>query len=142
MNKFQNELNTLRQRQQILAILVFALVAISTWVGVSLLSSQRQTRLSSELLELAKPLNPSINTTVIEQISQKRQYTADELDDFPIFTTAKVERVQRTVAPSPIASTSAAAQLISVEPTVEASQSSETVDETAPEGEQQTTENL
>lgn len=85
MNPLQRELSKLRRQQHLLYILVFFFVAVIIWVGISLFSSQKKTAISPELLELAKPLTPTINRSVLQDIANKKQYTAAELEAFPIF---------------------------------------------------------
>jgi hypothetical protein len=85
MNAFQRELTGLRRQQQVLYILVFFFAAVLVWVGVSLLSSQRRTGITAEQTKLARPLTPTINREVINQIKNKRAYTAAELARFPIY---------------------------------------------------------
>lgn len=85
MNAIQKELKGLRHKQQLLGILLFSLVTIVVWVGISLILSQQSTRISSALQRLALPLNPSINVEVLSEIEQKRAYDPATLTNFPIY---------------------------------------------------------
>lgn len=94
---FEKQLANLRQRQEILAILIFSLVTIMVWVALDLLSSQQRNTISAELQRLALPLTPTIQTQVIDELEQKKHYGESELLSFPIYRilTAK-ERDQRS----------------------------------------------
>lgn len=94
---FEKQLANLRQRQEILAILIFSLVTIMLWVALELVSSQQRSSISAELQRLALPLTPTIQTQVIDELEQKRHYGDNELLSFPIYRilTAK-ERDQRS----------------------------------------------
>lgn len=56
------------------------------WVAFSLLRSQRKTAISTELRNLAKPLTPTINRTVLDEIEQMKSFSSSELSQFPIYT--------------------------------------------------------
>jgi hypothetical protein len=65
--------------------MIFTLVTVIIWVGITLFSTQRETGIKPELLLLAEPLNPNINLQVIERVEQKRYFSPEELADFPIY---------------------------------------------------------
>ena len=79
-----NAIQILQQKQGFLRLLVFSLVTVMIWVGVSLFLSQQQTGISPELQALAKPLNPNIHLEVINQIQQKRAFSDADLQNFQI----------------------------------------------------------
>lgn len=85
MNTFQREIGSLQRRQHLLYILLFSFVTVIIWIGVSLIGSQRRTGIDPTLLQLATPLNPTINNEIISQIEQKRAYSDEELSNFPIY---------------------------------------------------------
>ena len=85
MNIFEQGLDKLKQRQQLLAILIFAFVAVIIWIMISLFTSQQRTEISNDLLKLSQPLTPAINQEVINQIRDKSLYKTEELEDFPIY---------------------------------------------------------
>lgn len=85
MKTIEYELKTLRYKQQLLAILIFSLVCVGLWVLASLARSQQTTKIDPELQRLARPLNPNINETVLQQLEQKRRFTDSELSSFPIY---------------------------------------------------------
>jgi hypothetical protein len=84
-NIFQKQLSHLRHRQEILAILIFSLVTCLVWVSLELMTSQRKTTVSAELMKLAQPLTPTINNQVLNELQQKRHYAEAELSSFPIY---------------------------------------------------------
>lgn len=101
MKTIEYELKTLHYKQQLLAILIFSLVCVGLWVIVSVARSQQTTKIDPELQRLARPLNPNINESVLQQLEQKRQFTENELRTFPIYRI--VEADQNTVtSPQPI----------------------------------------
>lgn len=81
----KKRLTGLRRNQQFLYIGIFTLVAVVVWVGGSLFQSQKKTGISSELQKMAVPLNPNINSQVIDRLEAKITYSAEELDSFEIF---------------------------------------------------------
>ncbi len=85
MNIFQKSFQKLKQQQQLLAILIFGLVAVIFWIAVTIFTSQRRQSISAELQQLAKPLTPSIDETVLNRIEDKRAYSQEELAAFPIY---------------------------------------------------------
>lgn len=82
----KTQLSTLQRNQTFLKILIFTLVTVIIWVGMTLFRTQRSTEISPELIRLSEPLNPNINLAVIERIEQKRSFTPEELADFPIYS--------------------------------------------------------
>lgn len=84
MNNNRN-LSSLYQRQRLLQIGLFSLVTVAVWVGLSLFQSQQKTSISAQLRQLALPLTPSINTSVLDEIRSKRSFSASELQNFPIY---------------------------------------------------------
>lgn len=85
MNKALQELQLLRHQQYLMYLLVFSLVTIVIWVGVSLFVSQKKQQVDTELTELAIPLNPTINTAAIEALEQKVSYDPALTSEFPIY---------------------------------------------------------
>lgn len=77
-------LQTLQHQQIFLRILLFSFTTVIIWLAFSIFLSQHRTEISPELQQLAIPLNPNIHLDVIDQIQQKRTFTDQELQDFPI----------------------------------------------------------
>lgn len=65
-------LNQLARRQQLLYLMMFTFATILVWVAISLFSSQKKTQISPELQALAKPLNPTLNRSILDRIGTKR----------------------------------------------------------------------
>jgi hypothetical protein len=77
-------IQSLEQNQFFLRILMFSVATVLIWVAASLFLSQQRTDISPQLQLLARPLNPNIHLEVIDQIQQKRTFSAEELQGFPI----------------------------------------------------------
>ena len=86
---FKQALEKIKHQQQMLAMLVFALVAVIIWIGASLFVSQQKTGVDKDLLKLAKPLTPSINQEVIQRLRQKKVFLDSQMQDFPIYIIKK-----------------------------------------------------
>lgn len=98
-NKFSEQLANLKQKKQLMIILLFLFVVVITWTMVSLLSSQKKISISKDLRELAKPLTPTLTETTLEKLEAKRFYSEEELLEFPIFKviSSKDGKVSRLV---------------------------------------------
>ncbi|MCL4208889.1 hypothetical protein KJZ63_04665 [Patescibacteria group bacterium] len=97
--KAEKKLTGLRFKQQALYLMIFSFVTVVVWIGGSLFSSQKRTGVSPELLELAKPLNPTINTALLEEIEARKSYTDEELKYFQVYKIIKSKdgRIQQVV---------------------------------------------
>lgn len=95
----EKKLSGLRFKQQALYLMIFSFVTVTIWIGGSLFSSQKRTGISPELLELAKPLNPTINTGLLEEIEARKNYTDEELKYFQVYKVIKSKdgRIQQVV---------------------------------------------
>lgn len=82
----KTQLAQIQQKQTFLKILIFTLVTIMVWVGLTLFRTQNRTAITPELLKLAEPLNPNLNEGVIAELEGRQSYTAEELSDFPIYS--------------------------------------------------------
>lgn len=80
----KRQITGLRRNQQLLYVGLFTLVAVVVWIAGSLFSSQQKTGISSELRKMAVPLNPNINSFVIERLESKTSYTPEELNSFEV----------------------------------------------------------
>jgi hypothetical protein len=105
--------DTLKHKQWFLRILIFSLVTAMIWVGVSLFRSQQKTAIPEDLLNLAKPLNPNIDTATLSRIEEKKSYSAEELQNFPVYRVIRLKNGEEKVVtqipqeepiPSPIPS--------------------------------------
>lgn len=94
----KNDIKKLQQSKQFLTIMVLFFVVLLFWVTISLITSQTTEKISPELQKLSKPLTPVIDTVIFDQISEKKEYSEDELSAFTIFKVltsrdGKTERV-------------------------------------------------
>jgi hypothetical protein len=89
MKPTQKKLSNLRVKQQALYIMIFSFVTVVIWITGSLFRSQKKTGISPDLLELAKPLSPTINVDVIDSIEDRKVYSDQELFEFQIYKIIK-----------------------------------------------------
>ena len=71
--------------QKIVQGLIFTMATVLIWVGFSLFQSQQRTGIAPELLRLAEPLNPNIDTEALGRIEEKRVYSEAELSNFTVY---------------------------------------------------------
>lgn len=81
----KQDIKKLQKSRQFLTILILLFVVLLFWIIISLITSQTSEKIDPELQLLSKPLTPVIDTTIFDQISQKREYTTEELSAFTIF---------------------------------------------------------
>ncbi len=82
----QTRISSLQHKQTLLRIMIFTLVTVIIWVGLTLFRTQRQTGISATQQQLAEPLNPNIDINVLNRLEQKRYYSPEELADFPVYS--------------------------------------------------------
>lgn len=82
----KTQLAQLQQKQTFLKIFIFTLVTVIIWIALTLFSTQQRTSITPQLLKMADALNPNINESVLVEIEQKRAFSPEELNDFPIYT--------------------------------------------------------
>lgn len=87
--KTQNQFEKLKKRKKYLIALILLFAIVIAWIGVSVFSSQQKLGISPEDKKLAQPIKPSLNIQTIEVLEQKRVYSDQELDNFPVL--AEVE---------------------------------------------------
>ncbi|OGJ37553.1 MAG: hypothetical protein A2383_00850 [Candidatus Pacebacteria bacterium RIFOXYB1_FULL_39_46] len=80
-----DQLKKLQQRKDLLIIFLLFFVISIFWIAIDVLSSQQKTGISAEQRQLAKPLSPSLDSQVIEDLEQKIIYSESELRNFPIY---------------------------------------------------------
>jgi hypothetical protein len=81
----QQEFSMLKQRKQTLTIMILLFICMLAWGSVSLFSSQKETKVDTEVITLAKPLNPIIDVDTLAKLETKRSFTTDELAKFTIY---------------------------------------------------------
>lgn len=82
---FHSELSRLKQRKDLLTILVLLFVCAFAWAIVSVFSAQKKSTISPDLVKLSKPLSPLLDTAVLDTLEGRRQFSDDELVNFPIY---------------------------------------------------------
>lgn len=83
---YKDLIQQLKLREDILRILVFTLFTVFCWVGFSIFQSQQKTKIPAETQRHAIPLNPNLNTTLIDEIEARKMFSEQELESFPILT--------------------------------------------------------
>lgn len=84
-NPFVQELERIKQSQQLLIIFLLLFILVFFWTIVSIFSAKNQEKVSAELKTLAAPLSPNIDLETLNAIEQKVTYSDAELADFPIY---------------------------------------------------------
>jgi len=82
---FEQQLTVLKRNQKLLIILILFFVIVMVWTFVSLFTTQKTTVTSPELVKLATPLSPALDTEALENLTTKRAFSEEELEHFPIF---------------------------------------------------------
>lgn len=80
-----DDLKKIQKNKQFLSILILLFVAVIFWISGSLYRSQSRTEVSAELTKLARPLNPTIDRTIFDEVQRKKSYTDEELNNFQIY---------------------------------------------------------
>ncbi len=78
-------LQRLQQRKELLVIFLFLFVIAVFWISLGIFSSQKRTAISAQQRQLAQPLSPALDESVIVNLENKTVYSQSELADFPIF---------------------------------------------------------
>lgn len=79
------EFAKMKHKRQLLSIFILLLICIIGWGVITLFSSQKTSKIDPELVELAKPLSPVIDTEIFAILEQKRLFTDEELQKFAIY---------------------------------------------------------
>lgn len=99
MKSAKKGFSSLKIKRQALYILIFSFVTVVVWISGSLFRSQRRTGIAPDLLELAKPLSPTINVSLIDEIEDKNNFSVQDLSNFQIYKLiqSKDGRIQQVV---------------------------------------------
>ncbi len=108
MNQYQKSIQKLKARKGLLYILIFSLVTVFIWIGISIFLSQKKTKVPEKVQNYTKPLNPNIDREIVEEIEARRYFSEDELQNFFIYT--KQEEKTSTPLSTPPLSTQSAEQ--------------------------------
>lgn len=105
-------LQTLKRSKNLLYIFILALVVALVWIVLGVYHVTVQTTISPEIQKLTKPLNPAIDTQVLEKLSTRTQYSAEELATFPInkqLSEEEAAAISATPTPTPKSTASGSA---------------------------------
>jgi len=91
-NFYKKQLAGLKNKRQLLIILIFLFIAVIAWTIVGLTSSRNKLQISKELRDMTVPLNPNVDLELIENLEQKKLYGENELKNFPIYKVLSIER--------------------------------------------------
>lgn len=80
-----SQLSQLKQKRYVVSVMTLLMIGAVVWVSTSLLGTYRRTKIPPETQAMAKPLTPSLDLTVLEDIEQRRTFTSEELATFPIY---------------------------------------------------------
>ena len=95
--KTTKKLKSLYQHQKMMYVLIFTLVTVVIWAGVSIFLTSQETPIDPELIELSTPLNPNLNLQVIQELENKKSYSQTELSQFTIYTLINHDNTQERV---------------------------------------------
>lgn len=83
--RFESETRSLRVSRQFLIVLVLLFVSLMIWTFISIGASQNETTISPELIALSRPLNPSVDRSVLEELAEKNYTAPNEISPFIIY---------------------------------------------------------
>ncbi len=95
----KQELDKIKQNQTFLIIGILLFTLLLVWGAVSLFASQQQTVITAAQKEMAAPLQPVINTEMIDELARKPFYTDSELANFTIYKLLRNSDGQKYVVP-------------------------------------------
>ena len=96
----------LLKRKDVLYIFILGLVVVVAWIGISVYSSLRKTTIPPEVAKQTIPLNPVIDTQILDNLQNRTLYSKEELQSFPLNTTPDEETGRRS-SPTPTTNTPA-----------------------------------
>ena len=88
----------------LLIFLVLLAIGGVIWVFISIYNSQNTTTLPPEATTAAEPLDPNLNSVVLDRLITKPIYSEEELGKFPIYI-IKTDRFTRTQTVLPLEDT-------------------------------------
>lgn len=78
-------IDKLKKREDLLRVLIFSLVTVFIWIGLSIFLSQRDSKVPLDVQKHVLPLNPNIDRTIFPELSSRKKYTPEELTSFDIY---------------------------------------------------------
>lgn len=82
---FAEQFESIKNQKTLMVGLLFLLVIVVFWIGLSMFGSQTKFAVSKEMRDLAKPLTPTLKESSLTRIEQKRQLNPSELEGFTIY---------------------------------------------------------
>ena len=82
---FAEQFESIKNQKTLMVGLLFLLVIVVFWIGLSMFGSQTKFAVSKEMRDLAKPLTPTLKESSLTRIEQKRQLSSSELEGFTIY---------------------------------------------------------
>jgi len=84
-NKFERQLDQIKRQKKLFIALILFFVVILTWILVSIFASQTKQAIGPELIKLAEPLVPNLNTQLLDDLQEKRYFSDEQLEKFSIY---------------------------------------------------------
>lgn len=82
---FAEQFESIKNQKTLMIGLLFLLVIVVFWIGLSMFGSQTKFAVSKEMRDLAKPLTPTLKESSLARIEQKRRLNPNELQGFTIY---------------------------------------------------------
>lgn len=80
----QPAIRSLLRRKAALVLIVFTLMCIIVWIGLSLYFSSKKTSLSPNVQKQLQPLSPILDIETLKRLNIRRIYTQEELASFEV----------------------------------------------------------
>lgn len=85
----QEEIARIKQSRQFMVISILLFAVVLVWVTVSLFTSQQKTTITAAQKEMAKPLQPNLDISVIDSLKAEKFYSDSDLAFFTIYKVVK-----------------------------------------------------
>ncbi len=103
----QTNLSRLRSQQTALSLLLMTVVVVMIWVMFSIYSSYAKTTSTVETKVLITPLNPKLDTTLLDQLAKRKNYSPEELKS-AVPTIAPLATIAPVATKAPISASGSA----------------------------------
>lgn len=84
-------IDRLKQREDLLRIFILTVFTVFCWIGLSIYLSQQKTKIPPDIQKFARPLTPTIDRDVLDEISARKTFTEEELNNFVLAPQATPE---------------------------------------------------
>jgi len=88
-SELEKQLNRLRHQKNLLWLGILLFVLVILWILLSIFTSSRTSTIAPELMELAKPFIPRLESSIFADIQGQRTYAQGEIGFFPIYVIDK-----------------------------------------------------